>query len=108
MEIRSVPDFLTAREWLSVESYTSSTKCDIYLKGCKVGAHIVILGMNTKSLFKSKTLVFNVIVAVTVAYPPASAFVAANPELTVGVLTFANFLLRMVTSKKVELFPSEY
>lgn len=61
--------------------------------------------MNTKNIFKSKTLVFNGIAAVAVVYPPASAFVAANPELTVGVLTIANFLLRMVTSKKIQLFP---
>jgi hypothetical protein len=61
--------------------------------------------MNTKSIFKSKTLVFNGLAALAVVYPPASVFVASNPELTVGVLTFANFLLRMVTSKKVQLFP---
>jgi hypothetical protein len=61
--------------------------------------------MNTKSIFKSKTLVFNGLAALAVVYPPAAAFVATNPELTVGVLTLANFLLRMVTSKKVQLFP---
>ena len=61
--------------------------------------------MNTKSIFKSKTLVFNGLTADAVVYPPAASFVAANPELTVGVLTIANFLLRMVTSKKIQLFP---
>ncbi len=60
--------------------------------------------MNTKSLFASKTVILNTIAALAVIYPPAATFVASNPELTVAGLTLVNFLLRLVTSKKIQLF----
>lgn len=60
--------------------------------------------MNTKSLFASKTVILNMIAALAMIYPPASAVVATNPELTVATLTLANFILRMVTSKRIQLF----
>jgi hypothetical protein len=60
--------------------------------------------MNTKSLFASKTVILNMIAALAMVYPPAAAAVATNPELTVAGLTFANFILRLVTSKKIQLF----
>jgi hypothetical protein len=37
-------------------------------------------------------------------YPPASTFIAANPELAVGAITLANIALRFVTKEKVRLF----
>jgi hypothetical protein len=60
--------------------------------------------MNTKSLFKSKTAILNAVAALSMIYPPAAAVVSTNPELTVSVLTLANFILRMVTSKRIQLF----
>jgi hypothetical protein len=60
--------------------------------------------MNTKSLFASKTVILNMIAALAMIYPPAAAVVATNPEITVAGLTLANFILRMVTSKKIQLF----
>ena len=60
--------------------------------------------MNTKSLLKSKTAILNAVAAVSMFYPPAAAVVSTNPELTVSVLTLANFILRMVTSKRIQLF----
>jgi hypothetical protein len=60
--------------------------------------------MNTKSLFASKTVLLNMIAALAMVYPPAAAVVATNPELTVAGLTLANFILRLVTSKKIQLF----
>jgi hypothetical protein len=44
------------------------------------------------------------IAALAMIYPPAAAVVATNPELTVAGLTLANFILRLVTSKKIQLF----
>jgi hypothetical protein len=58
----------------------------------------------TKSLFASKTVILNTIAALAMIYPPAAALVAQHPEATVGVITVANFLLRLVTSKKLQLF----
>ena len=60
--------------------------------------------MNTKSIFTSKTAILNTIAALSMIYPPAAAVVSTNPELTVSVLTLANFILRMVTSKRIQLF----
>jgi hypothetical protein len=60
--------------------------------------------MNTKSLFASKTVILNTIAALAVIYPPAAAIVSENPELTVGILTVLNFVLRLVTSKRIQLF----
>jgi hypothetical protein len=60
--------------------------------------------MNTKSLFASKTVILNAIAAIAVIYPPAAAIVSENPELAVGALTVLNFILRLVTSKRVQLF----
>lgn len=60
--------------------------------------------MNTKSLFASKTVILNMISALAMFYPPAAAVVATNPEITVAALTLANFILRLVTSKKIQLF----
>jgi len=60
--------------------------------------------MNTKSLFASKTVILNALAAIAVIYPPAAAIVSENPELAVGALTVLNFILRIVTSKRVQLF----
>lgn len=60
--------------------------------------------MNTKSLFASKTVILNAIAAIAVIYPPAAAIVSENPELAVGALTALNFILRLVTSRRVQLF----
>lgn len=60
--------------------------------------------MNTKSLFASKTVILNMIAALAMVYPPAAAVVATNTEITVAALTLANFILRLVTSKKIQLF----
>lgn len=60
--------------------------------------------MNTKSIFTSKTAILNTVAALSMFYPPAAAIVSTNPELTISVLTIANFILRMVTSKRIQLF----
>jgi hypothetical protein len=60
--------------------------------------------MNTKSIFASKTAILNTVAALSMFYPPAAAIVSTNPELTISVLTVANFILRLVTSKRIQLF----
>jgi hypothetical protein len=60
--------------------------------------------MNTKRIFTSKTILLNTVSALFMFYPPAAAVVSTNPELTVSVLTVANFILRLVTSKRIQLF----
>ena len=61
--------------------------------------------MQTKSIFESKTAIVNTVVILTAFYPPVGSFVAANPELSLTVLGLANVLLRLVTKKKIQLFP---
>lgn len=61
--------------------------------------------MNTKSLFQSKTVIFNTLTALSVLIPTVGGFVAKQPEIVVGVVSLANLLLRLSTSKKIQLFP---
>lgn len=61
--------------------------------------------MNTKSLFQSKTVIFNTLTALSVLIPTVGGFVARQPEIVVGAVSLANFLLRLSTSKKIQLFP---
>jgi hypothetical protein len=59
---------------------------------------------NSKPIFASKTAILNTLAALAMFYPPASTFIAANPELAVGAITLANIALRFVTKEKVRLF----
>jgi hypothetical protein len=61
--------------------------------------------MNTKNLFQSKTVIFNTLTALSVLVPSVAGFVAKQPEIVVGAVSLANFLLRLTTSKKIQLFP---
>lgn len=61
--------------------------------------------MERKSLFKSKTVAVNTIVALTALYPPAATLVAAHPQETLLVLAGVNLILRLVTKKKIQIFP---
>ena len=58
----------------------------------------------TKPIFASKTVILNTVAALSMLFPPASAFMAGNPELVVGGLTLANILIRFATKQKVRLF----
>ena len=60
--------------------------------------------MNTKSIFRSKTLAIQAATLAAAFYPPITAFVAAHPEETLGILALANTILRFVTKGKVSLF----
>lgn len=60
--------------------------------------------MDTKKPYLSKTLWLNALVAVAaIAYPPASEWVAAHPEVVLGVFAGVNILLRLVTKNAIGL-----
>ena len=65
--------------------------------------------MNTRSLFQSKTIVFNLIVtlagAVTAFIPDAADFVSNNAAAVLGSIAIANMILRRATKSAYTLFP---
>lgn len=61
--------------------------------------------MQPKNIFQSKTVIFNALTALSVLIPSVSGFVNKQPEIVVGVVSLANLLLRLTTSRKVQLFP---
>lgn len=67
--------------------------------------------MKTKSIFKSKTaaLAFITAVAGAASYfvPSIGSWVAESSDIILSVLGVVGLILRMVTSGKVSLFPSE-
>lgn len=63
--------------------------------------------MQTKNLFQSKTIIFNTLTALSVLVPSVGGFVTKQPEIVVGVVALANLLLRLTTSKKIQLFPED-
>lgn len=63
--------------------------------------------MQTKNLFQSKTIIFNTLTALSVLVPSVGGFVTKQPEIVVGAVALANLLLRLTTSKKIQLFPED-
>lgn len=59
----------------------------------------------SKAIFQSKTAAVNLVVMLSVLYPPVGNFVASNPEVSVLALGVGNLILRLVTKKRVQLFP---
>lgn len=59
----------------------------------------------SKSIFKSKTAGVNLLIMLASLYPPVGGVVATHPQETILVLGGINLLLRLVTKKKVQLFP---
>lgn len=56
---------------------------------------------DTKKPWQSSQLWLNLILALlALFYPKGSEFIANNPQVSVGVITAANFLLRWFKSKK--------
>ena len=60
--------------------------------------------MNTKSIFKSKTALAQVITVAAGFYPPIRDLVSAHTEETLAILAVVNLALRWVTKGKVALF----
>jgi len=60
----------------------------------------------TKTVFASKTIAVNAIIALATLYPPIGAWVSANPELTLHVLAAINIGIRFLSKKRLALFAS--
>jgi hypothetical protein len=63
--------------------------------------------METKSLFKSKTLIVNAIIALAALYPPVAEWVSGHAALALSFIGGANMLLRLITKNRLSLFASE-
>ena len=61
----------------------------------------------TKSFLLSKTIWLQILMFALGFYPPALAWVKANPESALGVITALNVLMRFATSGKVSILPPE-
>ena len=65
--------------------------------------------MQTKSIFKSKTLWVNLLVLVGTLLPPVQHFLLTLPgtetaaEYVAGILAFTNLILRLITNGPVAL-----
>ena len=58
----------------------------------------------SKPIYRSKTFWLNVVAAVAALCPPVGSFLAANPEVSVILLTGANVLVRLVTKDQVSFY----
>lgn len=58
-----------------------------------------------KSVFKSKTFWFNLLMALSVMFPPVEEWLIANPVMFTSLWGGLGMLLRMVTKSKVVLIP---
>lgn len=57
-----------------------------------------------KPLYQSKTAVVNAIIAIVPLYPPAAAWVSANPGTTLVIIGLVNVVLRIITKGRIALF----
>ena len=60
--------------------------------------------MDSKPIFKSKTVIVNLLVAASGLIPQVREYVAESPETVVTLIAAANIILRTVTKGKVSLF----
>jgi carbon monoxide dehydrogenase subunit G len=61
----------------------------------------------SKSVFKSKTILLNLILAFAACFPQVQAFVAENPLAVTLAITLVNGFLRLVTSGKISLISDD-
>lgn len=59
--------------------------------------------MNTKSIFKSKTMAVNAIVLFASFFPSVASWVQGHPTETMQVLAASSMVLRLVTKGKVQI-----
>lgn len=60
-----------------------------------------------KPIFKSKTILLNLIFAIAACFPAVQEQVSAQPMLVVLLISLANGLLRLVTKQKVSLISDD-
>lgn len=63
--------------------------------------------MNPKPLFKSRTVLFNLLMSLSLLIPSAAwrDFITNNPEAIIAVITLTNVALRVITKQAVVLVP---
>ena len=60
-----------------------------------------------KNILRSKTFWLNLASVAAACYPPAAAWLAANPVAAVAALAAANTLMRFLTNGRVTLLPED-
>jgi len=59
--------------------------------------------MENKPSYLSKTVVVNLIMALSAFIPSVNVYLVANPEIVMSVLAGVNILLRFFTKEKISL-----
>jgi len=59
--------------------------------------------MENKPSYLSKTVIVNLIMALSAFVPSVNAYLVANPEIVMSVLAGVNILLRFFTKEKISL-----
>jgi len=60
--------------------------------------------MESKKPWLSKTLWINALIGVlAIAYPPASAWIVAHPEVATGIFAGINVVLRLITKDAISI-----
>ena len=67
----------------------------------------VVVAPPVKSVFVSKTILVNLLIALGTAYPPVGQFVSAHPNETLLALGALNIALRWISKGRVNLFGSD-
>lgn len=67
-------------------------------------APVVAVPVESKKPWLSKTLILNLVVAVSaMAVPPVAAWIQGHGDAVVSIFAAINFLLRLVSSDKISL-----
>jgi hypothetical protein len=61
----------------------------------------------TKSVFASKTVAVNLLIALATAFPQVGGLVQNHPQETLLAITLLNLGLRAITKQKLSLFGSD-
>jgi hypothetical protein len=59
--------------------------------------------METKSVFKSKTVWMNLIIAIAAFFPPVYGWIVGNPEMVAMIVSALNVGLRLISKDKISL-----
>ncbi len=59
--------------------------------------------MENKPSYLSKTVIVNLIMALSAFVPSVNVYLVANPEIVMSVLAGVNILLRFFTKEKISL-----
>ena len=60
---------------------------------------------NMKPIWTSKTMLFNLLLSLSLLWPPANQWLLTHPNETLALIVATNVILRLVTKDKVVLIP---